>query len=93
MFLMCLNTTEEVVETLGNVIKINLKVRVHGLIIALRYTLTSSSSENMHELLSSVIILVPLAESASMSCTVRTPTWTLSSVRDSKTERLCQTLI
>ena len=36
------------------------------------HSLTSSSSENLHELLSSVIILVhvPIAESASMSGTV-----------------------
>ena len=34
------------------------------------HSLTSSSSENQHELLSSVIIVVPGTESASMSCTV-----------------------
>ena len=59
-----------------------------------RYThsLTSSSSENLHELLSPVIILerVQIAESASMSCTVSAAwnTGTLSSATGSKMERL-----
>ena len=70
-------------------------------IVALWYTyihlLTSSSSENLHELLSSVIILerVQIAESASMSCTVSCATWntgTLSSGTGSEIERLCQKL-
>ena len=51
------------------------------------YSLTSSSSENLHELLSSVIILecVQTAESASMSCVVSAArkTWTISSATGS----------
>ena len=58
------------------------------------YSLTSSSSENLHELLSSVIILehVQIAESASMSCVVSAAWNTLSSATGSEMERLCQRL-
>ena len=62
------------------------------IMITYTHSLTSSS-ENQHELLSSVIILVPLAESASMSCVVSAATWTLSSATDSKMKRSCQGLI
>ena len=50
------------------------------------YSLTSSSSENLHELLSSVIILehVQIAESASMSCVVSAAWNTLSSATGSE---------
>ena len=104
-FFVCLNTTKQdyqrVVKTFKDLIKIVLKVRVPGIIMnvklwyAYTHSLTSSSSENLHELLSSVIILVPLAESASMSCGV-SAAWnigTLSSAVDSKMQRSCQGFI
>lgn len=53
------------------------------------HSLTSSLSD---ELLSSVIILTPTAESESMLCVVSTVgnTWTFSSATDSKMERSYQ---
>ena len=55
------------------------------------HTLTSSSSEKLHELLSSATTLehVQIAESASMSCVVSAAwnTWTLSFATGSKMER------
>ena len=66
------------------------------LIVALKYTcthsLTSSSSESLHELLSSVIILTPMAESTSMSCGVSDAwnTGAFSSATDSRIERSWQ---
>lgn len=98
---MFLNATEDWGLLIGGQ-NINLEIwlkyssEVQGLVINVvvvyTHSLTSSSSENTHELLSYVIILTPMAESASMLCVISAGwnTGTHSSARDSKMKRFCQ---